>query len=521
MQCNHCDTTLPDGSRFCSGCGADLKDPTSGPRPRHSGQVTDLLSKVAKQVEGRYKVDGLIGRGGMGAVFKAVDMTLDRPVAIKVLPPEMSHDEKFVGRFEREARTAAKLDHPSIIPIYAVESSGGLHYFVMKFITGRSLDQVLDAGPVPIELAQRVVWQCATALGHAHQRGVIHRDIKPGNIMIDDEGRSVLTDFGISKALQAATQLTATGQVIGTPHYMSPEQAKGLNVDGRSDQYSLALVAYRMLTGDLPFQDESVHTVLYKQIFEEPPPLNEKRPDAPAFLVDAIRRGMTKNPDERFATMEEFATAVWPENPVAPTGGLHGSMAAVTGPSLADQPTEITSATPPTPSTPAPAASPKPAPRKKSRAVPAIAAVVVILGGAGAAFVMMQGGGGEAATPPVAVASQEPAAQPAAPPAQAPAAVPETVVVNVPAAPPPVTQPAVQPPARPQMGFITISATPFGRVSIDGVEIQDTPLVGYELSPGRHIISVSREGYESQVDTVTVSAGGTTRKSYVLIRQEQ
>ncbi len=149
--------------KFCAKCGTDLKDPHSGPQKRPSDQI-NLMAQLAKLTKDRYKLEGLIGRGGMGAVFKAIDLTLDRPVAIKVLPPEMSHDEKFVGRFAREARIAAKLDHPGIIPIYAVESSQHLHYFVMKFVSGRGLDAMLEPGPLPIEMVQQIIWQCAVAL---------------------------------------------------------------------------------------------------------------------------------------------------------------------------------------------------------------------------------------------------------------------------------------------------------------------------------------------------------------------
>ena len=169
---------------------------------------------------------------------------------------------------------------------------------------------------------QRILWEAACALGHAHQRGVVHRDVKPANIMFDHDGRAMLTDFGISKALQAATGFTATGMIIGTPHYMAPEQAKGLTVDGRADEYSLGIVGYRMITGELPFAGDSVHTILYKHIFEEPPRAASRRADVPEPLSAAVSRAMSKDPEHRYPTMEAFATAVWPEQPVAvPTKG--------------------------------------------------------------------------------------------------------------------------------------------------------------------------------------------------------
>ena len=155
----------------------------------------------------------------------------------------------MIHRFQQEAKTAAKLDHPNIIPIYRVESEAGLNYFVMKYVNGSSLEQRLEQGPLPIDLARRVLRDAAMALGHAHKRGIVHRDVKPANIMLESDGRVVLTDFGISKALDGGSALTGTGNIIGTPHYMAPEQAKGLEVDGRVDQYALAVVGHQILTG--------------------------------------------------------------------------------------------------------------------------------------------------------------------------------------------------------------------------------------------------------------------------------
>src|SRR5207247_7838832 len=239
----------------------------------------------------------MLGKGGMGAVFLAHDLTLEREVAIKVLPPDIAMDEHVIQRFQQEAKTAAKLDHTNIIPIYRVESEGGLNYFVMKYIAGTSLEDVLERKePLTSEYIQRVLWEAACALGHAHQRGIVHRDVKPANIMFDHDGRVMLTDFGISKALQAASGFTGTGMIIGTPHYMAPEQAKGGTVDGRADQYSLGVVGYRMITGELPYTGDSVHTILYKHIFEEVPRAASKRGDTPAFLTTAISRALSKMP---------------------------------------------------------------------------------------------------------------------------------------------------------------------------------------------------------------------------------
>src|SRR2546425_3783846 len=248
------------------------------------------------------------------------------------------------------------------------------------------------------------MWEAACALGHAHQRGVVHRDVKPANIMFDHDGRVMLTDFGISKALQAATGFTGTGMIIGTPHYMAPEQAKGGTVDGRADEYSLGVVAYRMLTGELPYTGDSVHTILYKHIFEEVPSAAAKRSDTPQFLTAAVSRALSKEPDQRFATMEEFATAVWPEQPVAtPKAGGGGASRTQRRPpprpartASADAPTEVTNA----PTTPIPRAGMKiPAGKKKRSSVGmVVGALVVVATGVGGYLVL--GKKNEASLPP-------------------------------------------------------------------------------------------------------------------------
>jgi predicted Ser/Thr protein kinase len=539
MICTHCQTPLPDGSNFCNTCGADVSDAGSAPRAARTGSA-DLQERLQAALAGRYQIERLLGRGGMGAVFLAKDIALDREVAIKVLPPEMAADESFVRRFEQEARTAAKLDHPNIMPIYSVEGIGDLHFFVMKYVPGRSLDQVLEAGALPVDVAQQILWEAACALGHAHQRGFVHRDIKPANILLDHDGHAMLTDFGISKALRSASQFTATGQVIGTPHYLSPEQAKGEQLDGRSDQYSLGVVAYRALAGHLPFDDDSVHTLLYKHIYETPPPVEEARSDLPPFLTTAVRRALNKNPQDRFATMEDFATALWPERPVsASRSGPRTSG----GPSVASTaPTEITPAARPT--------------RPARRRWPAAVVGVLLLAGGGAAAVIvlgrigLKGGALPPAAPPqpsTQAAAESLAARPAA--VTSPAAA-DTATSLSPATPshavstsrnrsgagrgtapaehrvqqrpaPRPVQPAPAQPvqqAAPTVGFLTVDATPFGTVYIDHVEIGDTPVAGQRLSPGRHIVEVRREGYRTAVDTVTISAGNTSVVRKVLIR---
>ncbi len=519
MLCTHCHTPLPDGTEFCPACGSDPTDAGSGTGARAVTTQTDtLLEQLRLRVEGRYHVEKVLGRGGMGVVFLANETSLARPVAIKVLPAELSHDEKFVQRFEHEARTAAQLDHPNIIPIYAVEGIGDLYFFVMKYITGRALDEILETGKMPVQHTQRILWESACGLGHAHTRGIVHRDIKPANIMIDDAGRTMLTDFGISKALQSASQFTATGQVIGTPHYMSPEQAKGLEVDGRSDQYSLAVVGYRMLSGQLPFQDDSVHTIIYKHIFEDPPSLRDLCPDAPEYVIASLNKALAKDPADRFATMEEFATAVLPTHPVSASTSS-GSLLVTAGGSL-DAATEITTS--------------GAQPRRKRRWMGVVTALVVLGGGTGGAYWYLSttgqldallGRGGDPAALVAAPVEDSVTAEPVQDTAAADTGTTTPAVEQQQTAPPRQTEPQPtrpqqQRPAPPRIGWLTINATPFGTVWIDGVEIGDTPVVRRELTPGRHIIEVRREGYRTVVDTVNITAQNELRLSKTLIRGE-
>ncbi len=362
MNCSICEAPLPEGARFCMTCGADLSDPEVSTRSR--AVVKELFGAIKVAAEGHYKVTDLLGKGGMGAVFLAEDLRLGRTVAIKVLRPELATEGASIGRFEREARIAARLDHPNIIPVYAVEETDGLHYFVMKYIAGKSLDELLTGEPWPIEQCRQVLWQAACGLGHAHQRGVIHRDVKPSNIMIDENGRAIITDFGISKALQQDTQYTNTGQLIGTPRYVSPEQAQGLPLDGRSDQYSLAVVGYQMLVARLPLVADSIHALMYKHIYEVPASAQSVRPEVPVEISEALQRGMAKEPGDRFATMEDFATAIWPERPV------HAGQ--------------------PTPTVPGFAALAKLIGRRRNR-VPALVAAALGVAGLAAAFLLGQG----------------------------------------------------------------------------------------------------------------------------------
>ena len=253
----------------------------------------------------QYELEGEIGRGGMSVVYRARDLRLNRSVAIKVLPPDLSHDSAIRARFTREAQTAAQLSHPHIVPIYDVGERDGIAWLVMSMLTGGNLGTLLAHEPrLPIEEARRFLREVADALDYAHQRGVIHRDIKPDNILLDREsGRALVTDFGIAWAMEAASRLTVTGIAVGTPTYMSPEQAVGERaLDGRSDIYSLGVLAYQMLTGRVPFTASNSMAMLLKHVTERPRSIMELRPDTPPALSEAIERALMKSPEDRWPT---------------------------------------------------------------------------------------------------------------------------------------------------------------------------------------------------------------------------
>ncbi len=279
-----------------------------------------LRDRLIVAVGTQYLIDREIGRGGMSVVYRATDLRLHRTVAIKVLPPDVAFSGDVRTRFIREAQTAAQLNHPNIVPIYSVDevgsessAAGSLAFFVMAYVDGESLGQRLSReGAWPIDQTVRVLRDVADALAYAHARGVVHRDIKPDNILIDRaSGRPMVTDFGIARARAGETRITATGVAVGTPAYMSPEQALGeREVDGRSDLYSLAVVGYHMLSGDTPFKAVNTPAMLVKHVSERPRPIRERRPDVPAYLAVAIDRALAKKPEDRWSDAAEFRDAL-------------------------------------------------------------------------------------------------------------------------------------------------------------------------------------------------------------------
>ena len=264
-----------------------------------------------------YRLDEQIGRGGMAVVYRAYDIRLERPVAIKVLSPELAKDEAFRQRFIRESRTAAAVDHPNIIPIFEAGEANGVLFIAMRFVHGPNVQELVDTeGPMPAARACHIITQVAAGLEAAHSHGLVHRDVKPGNMLLDMAGggdypgHAYLSDFGLSKRALSVSALTSTGQFLGTLDYVAPEQIEARAVNGRADEYALACSAFTMLTGHPPFvRDESV-AVMWAQISAPPPALTSRRPDLPAAVDEVVAKALAKVPAERYGTCPEFAAAL-------------------------------------------------------------------------------------------------------------------------------------------------------------------------------------------------------------------
>ena len=316
MHCLRCGNTVPAGARHCVKCGAQVSDPaapTIAVTTDQTLEATDsgeLMEHVRQQLAADYEVLGEVGRGGMAVVYRARELDLGRIVALKVLPPDVAIGPSMADRFRREARMAAALDHPNIIPIYRVGTAGKLIFIAMKFVEGRALDGILERqGPLPVPVALQVLRGAAGALAYAHEHGIIHRDIKSANILIPRDGRPLVSDFGVARGM-AEKSLTATGAVIGTPYFMSPEQCAGKHLGPQTDQYSLGIVAFQMLTGAVPFDADSLPGIMQHHWFSRVPDLAELRDDLPPALVSVINRALAKDPSQRYEATSEMVHAL-------------------------------------------------------------------------------------------------------------------------------------------------------------------------------------------------------------------
>jgi serine/threonine-protein kinase len=312
--CGQCGTPLPGGAKFCHRCGAP--------------QIADTRSELDRLRESMgddYAVMGELGRGGFAVVYLVEDRKARRHLAVKVLRRELILSDVLVERFRREIRLASRLDHPNILPVLFSSDGADFAYYAMPRVKGKTLKEMLKArGRMPVIEAVGLLRDVASALAHAHERGVAHRDIKPSNIMMAG-GKPLILDFGLARALAAAdgSTLTISGEIIGSPQYLAPEQAAGdRDLDHRCDVYNWGLLGYEVLAGAPAFDGVSVQEVLYKQVAEEPPRLGDARPDLPAGIVTIIERAMRKNREDRWQEMSEALAALDAQLPAAQLRGV-------------------------------------------------------------------------------------------------------------------------------------------------------------------------------------------------------
>ena len=564
MHCAKCGAGVVAGSAFCAACGASVTDPGAATVLVATAEEQDqLLVQLRRDLAKDYEVERELGRGGMAVVYRAQEIELRRLVALKVLPPGTGSGE-MAERFRREARMAAALDHPNIIPIYRVGQAAGTYYFAMKFVEGRAVDAIIEQqGALPVPAVLQVLRATASALAFAHERQIIHRDIKGANILVDRDGRVLVSDFGIARAAEEKT-LTASGSVIGTPHFMSPEQCAGQKVGPQSDQYSLAILAFQMLTGQVPFDADSVITIIQHHYFTPVPDIRAVREAVPEELLEVVYRALAKDAAQRYATTREMVKALeavpFSADEKAQSEELLRELArgeaipkVRTGslPPLADTRTigaAALAAGAPTIS----AAATGAAPRRRNRA-PLIAAAVlaVIAIGGGVTWVALRGGGSTSPAdselgPPsgtqlaVGPTATQPGpatpASPAVPRDSLPAAQPHpTAATPSPSAPrrteeraqPPATQPPA-PVAQPApsgpvgTGLLRVrTVPPSAQILVDGRRIGEPgSAFDVEIPAGVRRLRIAAPGYVTFDTTITVEAGGTVRLGTKTLRSE-
>ena len=474
--------------------------------PPESGD--DLLQRLRMVLAGEYEVEHELARGGMAVVFKATEVGLRRVVALKVLPPELGLTARAAERFKREARMVAEIDHPNIIPVYRVGQIGGILFFVMKFIEGKSLDTILqDQGALSVPVTVYVLRAAARALAYAHACGIVHRDVKGANILIDSDGRVMVSDFGVALRSSDVT-LTADGTVIGTPPFMSPEQCAGRRAGPQSDQYSLGIVAFQMLAGSVPFHADTLAGVMHHHFFTPVPDLTLVRDDVPAQLLDVLQRALNKDPDRRFKTTREMLTAI--EATAFSERDRQKSERAlqhlVQGravkkittrglPPLAEMPTLAMGALPAIP--------PRPPPRRLTSTVRLAGLTAVGLVAVGGAWLL---------------------GRPSGAPAPAPGASSDSAGGNRAGAPRPSTAvpPAAPAPRRAAVptGRLRLFTTPpTAEIWIDGRRVGTGSLFDdVPISPGARHLEVRARGYETFDTTVVIEPGGTLSLKRVTLR---
>jgi serine/threonine-protein kinase len=495
---------------------------------------------------GRYKIVRELGRGAMGVVYLATDPTIGRPVAIKTIRlGEVTNAEeraRLRERLFREARSAGVLSHPGIVTIYDMEAQDDIAYIAMEYVNGPTLDQLLSGQPLPPDRMFAILGQAAVALDYAHQKGIVHRDIKPANIMITEDGLCKITDFGIAK-ISTNEQFTMTGAIVGTPHYMSPEQVQGLPVDGRADQFSLAVIAFEMLTGEKPFTGEQLTTVVYKIVAEEPVPAHRLNSTLNQQITNVLRRALAKKPDARYPNCQKFVDAL-----EAACAAVKGWKALPRGGSL-NLPTAVEARRPANVSLSRSTEETKPSSRRKMGILPVLFAIlvaaglVVLIAWQAAPWLT------ESSPKPAVTQSQPPAPQSVSPPKPAPeekrpSAMPppelpsgptpeaadQIEARNEPKAekaeaatpergpiPAPVTADQHTLPAAPRHTAPDLSSSPYLKVSVATIPADATAMLdnrpdsacttpcALDATPGQHIVSISRQGYQTEHRPVTVA----------------
>ena len=304
MQCPKCQHENPDNTRFCGDCGEAL-GPSEGVSLTKTLITPRDSLKEGSTVGGRYTIIEELGRGGMGVVYKAKDTKLKRSVALKFLPPELTHIPEVKERFMREAQAAAALDHPNICTVYESDEAEGANFISMAYIEGQSLKEKIEAGPLGLEEALKIAEQVAEGLQEAHKIGIVHRDIKSANIMVSERGQAKIMDFGLAR-VAGSSLLTKDGSTMGTVSYMSPGQARGKEVDHRTDIWSFGVVLYELLTGKLPFQGEHEQAVIYSILKENPEPITNLRSDVPVSIEQVVEKALEKDADKRYQQVDEL-----------------------------------------------------------------------------------------------------------------------------------------------------------------------------------------------------------------------
>ncbi len=470
---------------ICPKCGAAeiLEDtgtcPACGYSAAHDSTDSEgippvMEAGIRRELEHEFRIERVLGRGGMSVVYLARELDLNRLVAIKVLPLQLQMGPDAADRFKREAKIAASLDHPHIVPIHRVGTTATFMWYSMKWVKGRSLrDVIKETGPMNLDDVLRIIEPVAGALDHAHRRGIVHRDVKPENVLIDEVGWVTVCDFGIAKAF-GSVPLTQTGGTLGTPAYMSTEQCYGQALDGRSDQYSLAVLTYESLAGVLPFQSDSLGDIVRQHCMEPPPRITAVRADLPESVSHAILTAMSKQPNDRFESVLDFVQAL-------------GAPPARATPSFATVPTQESLATAPTEPVSTPTA------RFAKRYGPAMFGAALML----AVFIT------------VLVTRPDRAVQENTPAAPALGATAESTVTRDTA----LLEPG------PQSGVLFVASNPWGHVYVDGERVGETPLASYPLEPGRHELSVEREGFEPFRQVLEVTAGQEVRLTGIVLNR--